>query len=156
MRKLVTDVKVIHGKEVALKHQLLVCDMRIDVSPKSKSKFTPRLKDWKLKDSQMSNHFQVVYNLHVSTSAGVADAATEDIFWDNVKTGLLITTEEVCGTTQPHRWRRGTWWWNEHVEKAIAAKRKAFKALKTSKGTRASYNAAKHFARHAGPCSSRS
>ena len=42
-------------------------------------------------------------------------------------TGLLKTTEEVCGTTRPHRWRRETWWWNEHVEKAIAAKRTAFK-----------------------------
>ena len=27
MRKLVTDVKVIPGEEVALQHQLLVCDM---------------------------------------------------------------------------------------------------------------------------------
>ena len=35
IRKLVTDVKVIPGEEVALQHQLLVCDMR---------KFTPRLK----------------------------------------------------------------------------------------------------------------
>ena len=126
MRKLVTDVKVIPGKEVALQHQLLVCDMRIDVPPKSKRKFTPRLKVWKLKDPQTSNHFQEVFNLHVSTSAGVADGATEDI-WNNIKTGLLKTTEEVCGTTQPHRWRRETWWWNEHVEKAIAAKRTAFK-----------------------------
>ena len=31
MRKLVTDVKVIPGEEVALQHQLLVCDMRFDV-----------------------------------------------------------------------------------------------------------------------------
>ena len=30
------------------------------------------------------------------------------------------------------------------MEKAIAAKRKAFKAWKTGKGTRASYDAAKH------------
>ena len=51
--------------------------------------------------------------------AGVADAATEDI-WNNIKTGLLKTTE-VCGTTLPSHWRRETWWWNEHVEKAIAA-----------------------------------
>ena len=57
-------------------------------------------------------------------------------------TGLLKTTEEVCGT-------RETWWWNEHVEKAIAAKRNAFKAWKTGKGTRASYDAAKRNARHA-------
>ena len=35
------------------------------------------------------------------------------------------------------------------MEKAIAANRKAFKARKTSKGTRASYHAAKRNARHA-------
>ena len=141
MRKLVTDVKVIPGEEVALQHQLLVCDMRIDAPPKSKRKFTPRLKVWKLKDPQTSNHFQEVFNLHVSTSAGVADGATEDI-WNNIKTGLLKTIEEVCGITGPHPWHRETWWWNEHVEKAIAAKQKAFKAWKAGKGTRASYDAA--------------
>ena len=122
--------------------------MRIDVPPKSKRKFTPHLKVWKLKDHQTSNHFQDVFNLHVSTSAGVTDEATEDI-WNNIKTGLLKTTEEVCGTTRPHRWHRETWWWNEHVEKAIAAKRTAFKVPKTVKGTRASYDAAKRNARHA-------
>ena len=94
--------------------------------PKAKRKFIPRIKVWKLKDPQMSNHFQEVFNLHVRTSAGVADGATEDI-WNNIKTGLLKTTEVVCGTTRPHCWHRETWWWNEHVEKAIAAKRKAFK-----------------------------
>ena len=55
----------------------------------------------------------------------------------------------MCGTTRPYHWRRETWWWNEHVEKAIAAKRKAFKAWKAGKGTRASYDAAKRNARHA-------
>ena len=108
----------------------------------SKHQFIPCLKVWKFKDPQTSNHF---FNLHVSASGGVADAATEDI-WNNIKTGLLKTTEEVCGTTQPHLWRLETWWWNKHVEKAIATK--AFKAWKTGKGTRASYNAAKTIARH--------
>ena len=100
MRKLVTDVKVIPGEEVALQHQLLVCDMRFDVTPKPKRKFTPRLKVWKLTDPQRRNHFQEVFKLHVSASAGVPDAATEDI-WNNLKTGLLKTTEEVCGTRRP-------------------------------------------------------
>ena len=109
MCKLFTEVKVIPGKEEALQHQLLVCDMRIEVPPKSKRKFTPRLKVWKLKDPQTSNHFQVVFNLHVSTSAGVTDAATEDI-WNNIKTGLLKTSEELCGTTQPNHWCCETWW----------------------------------------------
>ena len=66
----------------------------------------------------------------------------------NIKTGLL-NWGGICGKTQPHRWRRETWWWNEHVEKAIAAKRTAFKAWKAGKGTRASYDAAKRNARHA-------
>ena len=148
MRKLVTDIKVIPGEEVALQHQLLVCDMRIDVPPKSKHKFTLHLKVWKLKDPQTSNHFQEVFNLHVSTSAGVADGATEDM-WNNIKTGLLMTTEEVCGTTRPQRWCCETWWWNEHLEKAIAAKQTASKAWKAGKGTRASYDAAKRNVRHA-------
>ena len=123
------------GEEVSLQHQLLSCNMKIDVPLKSKQKFIPRLKVRKLKDPQMSNHFQV-FNLHVSASAGVADAATDDI-WNNIKTGLLKTIEEVCGTTQPHHWHCESCWW------------KAFKAWKTGKGTRASYNAAKSRARHA-------
>ena len=95
----------------------------------------------------MSNYFQEVFNSHVSASAAVADAATENI-WNNIKTGLLKTTE-VCGTTRPNHWRLETWWWNQHVEKSIAAKGKAFKAWKTGKGTRASYDAAKCISRHA-------
>ena len=120
--------------------------MRIDEPPKSKCNFTPRLKVWKLQDPQTSNHFQV-FNLHASASAGIADAATEDI-WNNIKTGQLKTTE-VCGTTRPHHWLREICWWNEHIEKAIAAKRKAFKTCKTAIGKRAPYNAAKRIARHA-------
>ena len=100
MRKLVTDVKVIPGKGVALQHQLLVCDMKFDVPPKPKRKFTPRLKVWKLTDPQKRNHFQEVFKLLVSASAGVPDAATEDI-WNNLKTGLLKTTAEVCGQGWP-------------------------------------------------------
>ena len=134
MRKFVTDVKVIPGEEVALQHQLLVCDMRLDVPPEPKRKFMPRLKVWKLTDPQRRNHYQEVFKLHVSASAGIPDAATEDI-WNNLKTGLLKTAEEVFGTTRPHRWRHETWWWNLHVGEVITAKRQAFKAWKTSKGT---------------------
>ena len=64
-------------------------------------------------------------------SAGVADAATEDI-WNNIKTDLLRRcVAHLCPTTgvvKPG---------GEHVEKAIATKRKALKAWKTGKGTRA-------------------
>ena len=72
-----------------------------------------------------SKYFQV-FNSHVSGSAGVADAATEDIC-NNIKT-LLFKTIELCDTTQPNHWHLETWWLSEHAEKAIATKGKAFKA----------------------------
>ena len=78
---------------------------------KSKLKFTPHLKVWKLKDPQSSSHFQDVFNLHVSTSIGVADAA----IWKNIKDWAAQDNEEVCGTTQPHLWRCETWWWPASV-----------------------------------------
>ena len=84
VRRFVTDVKRIPGEEVALQHQLLVCDMRFDVPPKPKCKFMYRPKAWKLIDPHSRNHFQEVFNLHVSASTGVPDAATEDI-WNNIK-----------------------------------------------------------------------
>ena len=72
----------------------------------------------------------------MSASAGAADAATEDIC-NNIKIGQF-KTNELWGTTRPNHWHLETWWWSEHMEKAIAAKGKAFKAWKTGKGTRAS------------------
>ena len=49
MRKLVPDVKVVPREEVALQHQLVVCDMQMARPPKTKQKFFPRLKVWRLK-----------------------------------------------------------------------------------------------------------
>ena len=146
LRKLVMDVKVIPGEEVALQHQLLVCDMMIDMLPQIKRKFTPRPKVWKLRDPQTCSWFQEVFKAHVPAVETEAATTTEEI-WAKLKTGLLKTTEEVCGTTKPHRWRLETWWWNKEVDDAITAKRQAFKAWKAGKCTRASYNTAKRISR---------
>ena len=59
--------------------------------------------------------------LSVSAVETEAATTTEEI-WAKLKTGLLKTTEEVCGTTKPHRWGRETWWWNKVVDDAITAK----------------------------------
>ena len=120
---------MIPGEEVALQHQLLVCDMMIDMPPQIKRKFTPRPKVWKLRDPQTCSRFQEVFKAHVPAVETEAATTTEEI-WAKLKTGLLKTTEEVCGTTKPHRWRHETWWWNKEVDDAITAKRQAFKAWK--------------------------
>ena len=133
--------------EVALHHQLLVCDMMIEMPPQIKRKFTPRPKVWKLRDPQTCSRFQEVFKAHVPAVETEAATTSEEI-WEKLKTGLLKTTEEVCGTTKPHRWQRETWWWNKEVDDAITAKRQAFKVWKAGKCTRASYNTAKRISRH--------
>ena len=100
LHKLVMDVKVVPG-EFALQHQLLVCDMMIDTPPKIKRKFTPRPKVWKLRDSQKCSRFQEVFKAHVP-AVETEGATTSEEIWEKLKTGLLKTTEEVCGTTKPH------------------------------------------------------
>ena len=84
---LISQVVEKHKKQ----YQLFACDMRLDVPPKPKRKFTPHLKVLKLTDPQRKNHFQEVFKLHVSASAGVPDAANEDL-WNNLKTGLVKHT----------------------------------------------------------------
>ena len=94
----------------------------------------------------MCSPFQEVFKAHVPAVETEAATTTEEI-WAKLRTGLLKTTEEVCGTTKPYRWRRETWWWNKEVDDAITGKHQAFKAWKAGKCTRASYNTAKHISR---------
>ena len=89
--------------------------MMIDMPPKIKRKFTPRPKVLKLRDPQTCSRFQEVFKAHVPAVETEAATTNEEI-WAKLKTGLLKTTEEVCGTTKPHRWRRETWWWNKEVD----------------------------------------
>ena len=104
------------------------------------------LKVWKLRDPQTCSRFQEVFKAHVPAVETEGATTTEEI-WAKLKTGLLKTTEEVCGTTKPHRWRHETCPWNKEVDDAITAKRQAFKAWKAGKCTRASYNTAKRISR---------
>ena len=102
--------------------------------------------DSELRGPQTCSRFQEVFKAHVPAVETEAATTTEEI-WVKLKTGLLKTTEEVCGTTKPHRWRHETWWWNKELDHAITAKRQAFKARKAGKCTRASYNTAKRISR---------
>ena len=89
MRKLVTDVKVIPGEEVATQHQLLVCDMQIKAPPKKKHTFIPRLKIWKLKDPETSSRFQDMFKARMSASTTAGNPAIEEL-WSSLKTCHLL------------------------------------------------------------------
>ena len=131
----VIDAKVIPGKEVTLQHLLLVRDMRTDVPPKSKHKFTPHLKVWKLKGP----HKLLFPGLQLTCECicSVADAATEYIC-NNIKTGLsrqlscMAQLNPIIDTLKPGS---GVSTWERLTRGKLSW---AFKAWKTGKGTRTS------------------
>ena len=98
--KLVMDVKVIPGEEVALQHQLLVWDKMIDMPPQIKRKFTPHPKVWKLRDPQTCSWFQEVFKACVH-AVETEVASTTDEIWAKLKTGLLKTTGVVWHNEAP-------------------------------------------------------
>ena len=75
---------MIPGEEVALQHQLLVWDMKIDMPPQIQRKFTPRTKVWKLRDPETSTRFQKVFKAHVPAVKTEAATTTEEI-WAKLK-----------------------------------------------------------------------
>ena len=102
LRKLVMDVKVIPGEEVALQHQLLVCEMMIDIPPQSKCKLTPHPKVWKLRDPQTCSRFQEVFKAHTkAVETEAASTTTTEETWGKLKTGLLNTTGGVWHNKAP-------------------------------------------------------
>ena len=57
--------------------------------------------------------------------------ANVDNAWDVLSKGILEATDETCGWTKGGVQRhKETWWWNEIVDDAIKAKRKAWKLWK--------------------------
>ena len=73
---------MIPEEEVAPQHQLLVCDMMIDMPPQILRKFTPHPKVWKLRNPKMCSPFQEVFKAHVPAVETEATTTTEEI-WRN-------------------------------------------------------------------------
>ena len=43
---------------------------------------------------------------------------------------LIHDTEDVCGSTKKHWWRKETWWWNMAVDSAFKEKQRCWKTWK--------------------------
>ncbi|MCU7898061.1 MAG: hypothetical protein KZQ61_05230, partial [Candidatus Thiodiazotropha sp. (ex Lucinoma aequizonata)] len=140
-RKQVSNVKVILGEECASQHSLVVGNFTVSIRPQPKRKFVPRIKVWKLRDPEKQAELSEVFMAKTQDN-DMTQTSTVDERWTSLKDNLLQATEQVCGVSSKHPWRKQTWWWNDLVEKAVREKRRCYKAWKAG-GSRAEYNAAK-------------
>jgi len=103
---------------------------------------TPRLKLWKLRESNVKQEFARL----------VTDKKDEVFETDNVESKCNAmkgvwqkATEQVCGWTKGPRRHSETWWWNDEVAKAIEEKRRCYKIWHKTKtvGDRNKYKEAR-------------
>jgi hypothetical protein len=62
-----------------------------------------------------------------------------EVVWYKLKTSLLDTAKEVCGTSKNYQWKKETWWWKDKVDEAIKQNRtrsKTYKVLDNLQGFR--------------------
>ena len=129
--KLVKDVKVIAGEEIALQHRLVIGDLRLTLPRATKETFVPRRRTWKLDNKLTRGHFQTqLGKLAKEHKLGVNIKGK----WNRMKYCHLKATDLTCGWTKRPTKRHVAWWWNNKVDKAIAEKRACFRKYKAMEG----------------------
>ena len=129
-RVMVKNVKVINGEEVVSQHSLLVGDLTIRSTKKSKRKFVPKLKVWRLKEETVGIRFA---ELVEAGASNVSDAVGVNNKWVGMKNVCLSAAAEVCGWTKGPPRHRETWWWNADVAEVVDEKKRCYKKWQKSK-----------------------
>ena len=116
-------MKVVPNEECVSQHKLLVVDTQISAPSLKRRKFVPKCRVWKLKQPEFQQKFlEKATKEFTDLSELELDTNTR---WQNLKSILKNSAEEICGMSKNHNWRKETWWWNEEVDLAIKEKRKA-------------------------------
>ena len=116
------DVKVIPGEECISQYKLVVMDMRIKRSTKTKAKDTRgRLKKWRLRSATEKEEFK--YEVEKIVVHG--ESAQER--WNSLEHSLKNAAEKVCGWSKGGKKREETWWWNERVAEVIKKKKRGIR-----------------------------
>jgi hypothetical protein len=145
---MIRDVKVIPGEECVTQHHLLIGDLIIQGKRKTKRKFVPKLRVWKLKESSERARFA---DLLKAKSNEISETAGVDGKWTSMRNIWLNATEEVCGWTKGPARHKETWWWNEDVANKTREKKKCYKEWRRTRAEkeRTTYKEAKKNARKA-------
>ena len=142
-KKILKDVKVIHGEEVFTQHKLVVCDLNKRIEREKKKLYIPKLKVWKLREAEAKKEFVCCVE-----EQSLACDETDDVEgnWRKLKKILLDSTEKVCGSTKGPAQRKSTWWWDRKVDKVIKEKRRLRKEWKNGSCSKERYIEAKRVA----------
>ena len=134
MRNGITDARTIPNAGLDTDHRPVILKHTTQMKrrPVRKRKQAERINMRKLQNAEVQDHI-----LHsVSQKLEKVDPTDMNVeeAWDTLKTALLDTLQEACGTKKAGRGtRKATAWWNEEVKEAIREKKRLFKIWVKSK-----------------------
>ena len=120
--KEVSDCYVLGGESVATQHKVVLAKLNITAKKRRKRAVEPRVKWWRLQDSNCRRSFNSKLLEMLSTETDILGN------WPLITEKIRTTAKEVLGMTRggPNK-DRETWWWNDTVQESIQKKKEAKK-----------------------------
>ena len=120
----IRNCKVINGESVAAQHRMVVIDCLLRNCRKSKkAKMDPKIKWWKLKDTEL----RVLFKERVLEAIRLHENVQE--WWTENSKMILRIGEEVLGKSSGRKPPndKESWWWNDEVQGRVKSKKEAKK-----------------------------
>ncbi|EYB83114.1 hypothetical protein Y032_0342g3028 [Ancylostoma ceylanicum] len=129
--KTVKNVKSIPGEEIAGQHRPVVADICMLLPKQAKSNVESRIRWWKLTSQTRKMLCERI------TTAGLPDPSGPiDSVWVDAASTIQKCARDTLGETKGgKRGNRAAWFWNEHLQRVVKAKKDAFKAWQKNHDT---------------------
>ncbi|XP_063587717.1 uncharacterized protein LOC134764970 [Penaeus indicus] len=96
------------GEDAVIQHRIVCTILNIRKEKKVKLETNRRIMIWKLKGDKVAEYREKVNEKNNGSTITVEEN------WKALKTAVMNSAAEVCGTTRGGKHQeKGTWWWNE-------------------------------------------
>ena len=118
-RQMVINTKSFPGEECTTQHRLVTSDIRVRARRTQRRKTIWRRRVWKLKDPMTRHKFKEALDEAYAEREGEPETYKIEDNWVFLRDNLLRATDRTCGWGKVTDRRKGTWWWNDTVDRAI-------------------------------------
>ena len=131
-RRRIKDTKVVRGAEISSDHYLVLLVMkRCWREVRQKGPEEQNTLKWNVKrlgERKCRNEFERKLTQKFMASR-YSHGSSVEMAWEELKGAVIEVANEVCRMSRRKRGVRRTKWWNEEVQKAVAAKKVAYRRM---------------------------
>ena len=84
-------------------------------------KFEPRVRVWKLKEEKTCEEYRCMVRDKVEEAKWKGLCVNDH--WQQMKSIMIESAQDICGMTKGPRRHKETWWWNEEVAEGVKEKK---------------------------------